>query len=150
MINDAKSRQIVLKFTFKQVQLADFIASKRVQALQSFFHASAVSFGLFGVAPISDSSNRHPSGDICLSLLCLLEDRSFLAEMFINRRFYDSLPFLVHSELLHVFRSELYLLLRIPNELVVVVEDGIFDRKTELCGLAEFLFQDLVVGIDDP
>lgn len=60
--------------------------------------------------------------------------------MFVNRRLYDSFSFLVHGKLLHVLGSELYLLLRIPNELVVVVEDGIFDGKTEFGGLAEFFF----------
>lgn len=70
--------------------------------------------------------------------------------MLVNRRFHDSFSFFVHVELLHVLGREFYLLLRVPNELVVVIEDRILDGEAELCGLAEFFLQYLVVRVDDP
>lgn len=70
--------------------------------------------------------------------------------MLVNRRFHHSFSFFVHGKLLDVLGCELYFLLRVPNELVVVIEDWILDGKAEFCGLAEFLLQYLVVGVDDP
>jgi hypothetical protein len=59
------------------------------------------------------------------------------------------LPLLGHGELLHVLGRELNLLQSCPDQLVIIVEDGILEAEGELARLS-FLLQHLRTAVADP
>ena len=135
----------MLKLAAQHVQLFHLFPAQSSQPRKPFFDSSSFEVCLTSLPPFSGAPHWHPSSNVGLSCgISGQHEWCLFTEVLVNWRAV-LLSFFYHGELLDVFGGEFYLIKGQWDQLVIVVENGVFEPKIKFVWL-HFFFKNLLAS----